>query len=105
MGSVIVGYRIITAEIIEASAAKTRTCPTRRIISGAIREPKRNPRKYPDMTSDISRVENPSISPRMPSTVPCMPLPTCKSIIPKSSAHALEKTENIAPPLNWAVLA
>ena len=36
---------ISTAEIIEPSAEKTRTWPTRRIIEGASREPKRKPRK------------------------------------------------------------
>ncbi len=39
-----------TAEISEPSAAKTRTWPTERIISGASREPSRNPTKYADMT-------------------------------------------------------
>ena len=36
---------IITAEISEANAAKTRTWPTRRIIPGAMRDPPRKPTK------------------------------------------------------------
>ena len=79
---------ISRAEIIEPSAANTLTWPTRRIISGASREPARKPRKYPDITSDIEEVEKPSAAPRMPRTVPCMPLPICSRIIPKKSGQA-----------------
>ena len=44
------------------------------------------------MTTDISRVENPSISPRTPSSVPCSPLPTINSNMPSKRAHALART-------------
>ena len=42
-GSVTVGYRIKTAEMKDPNAAKTRTCPTRRMKSGANRDHKGNP--------------------------------------------------------------
>ena len=79
---------ISTAEIIDPSAANTRTWPTRRIIVGASREPARKPRKYPAITSDIWEVGNCSAAPRMPRTVPCMPLPICSSSIPRKSGQA-----------------
>jgi hypothetical protein len=77
---------------MEAKAAKTLTWPTFRISAGTLRDANKKPRKYPDITTDISKVENPALSPRTPRRVPCRPFPTIKSITPKSKGQAVEIT-------------
>ena len=89
---------IIAADISAASAAKTRTCPTRRSSCGVIRAPPRKPRKYPDMTTPMVRLPKPSIPPRTPSSVPCRPLPIMIRNMPSSSAQVLVRTASIGPP-------
>jgi hypothetical protein len=83
---------INAAEMNDPSAAKTRTCPTRRIKCGAICDPPKNPRKYPDITMDKEKVENPSRPPRTPKTEPCNPLPIIKSNMPSNKADEDART-------------
>ena len=58
------------ADAVDASAAKTRMCPTLGRSSSAERLPTRNPAKYDAMTTPVTARENPSDSDRTPSNEP-----------------------------------
>ena len=87
---------------MDASAANTRTWPTRWISPGTVRLPTTKPPKYPAITSAIRLVGIPSIPPRTPSSVPCMPLPTISSMMPRSSGQLERTTVSMLHPVSEA---
>ena len=48
--------------------------------------------KYPEVTMASSAAENPSIPPRNPISVKCMPLPSMMKTVPSRSAQTPDKT-------------
>ena len=102
-GSAINGKAIRPADMKLPSAAKTRRCPTRRIITGLSWAPDRKPTKYPEVTMASSVAENASIPPRRPISVKCMPLPSMISTIPRSRAQTPDNTLPMNTPVRAAI--